>query len=51
MKGWIIKSLCESTKGTSGASLVAQWLKNPPAKAKDMGSIPDPGRSHLPQSN
>ena len=29
-----------------GGSLV----KNPPAKAGDMGLIPDPGRSHIPQS-
>ena len=25
-------------------------VKNTPAKAGDMGSIPDPGRSHVPQS-
>ena len=25
-------------------------VKNPPAKAGDMGSIPDPGKSHMPQS-
>ena len=25
--------------------------KNPPASAGDMGSIPDPGRFHMPQSN
>ena len=30
-----------------GGSLV----KNPPANAGDMGSIPDPGWSHMPQSN
>ncbi|KAJ8781231.1 hypothetical protein J1605_011215 [Eschrichtius robustus] len=26
-------------------------VKNPPAKAGDTGSSPDPGRSHMPQSN
>ena len=26
-------------------------VKNPPVNAGDMGSIPDPGRSHMPQSN
>ena len=32
------------------ASLMAHW-KNPLASAGDMGSIPDPGRFHMPQSN
>ena len=26
-------------------------VKNPPARAEDLGSIPDPGRPELPQSN
>ena len=26
-------------------------VENPPANAGDMGSIPGPGRSHMPQSN
>ena len=26
-------------------------VKNPPANAGDMGFIPSPGRSHMPQSN
>ena len=26
---------------------MVQWLKNPPAKAGDKGSIPVPGRSHM----
>ena len=26
-------------------------VKNPPANAGDMGSIPGPGGSHMPQSN
>jgi len=34
-----------------GASLVAQWLKGPPANAENMSSIPGLGRSHMPQSN
>ena len=33
--------------GFPGGSLV----KNPPANAGDTGSIPGPGRSHMPQSN
>ena len=32
-------------------SLVAEWLKTPPANAGDTGSSPGPGRSHVPQSN
>ena len=34
-----------------GVSLVVQWLKNLPCNAGDMGLIPGPGRSHMPQSN
>ena len=37
---------------------IASWdftggavVKNPPANAGDTGSIPGPGRSHMPQSN
>ena len=26
-------------------------VENPPANEGDMGSSPDPGRSHMPQSN
>ena len=26
-------------------------VKNPPANAGDSGSMPGPGRSHIPQSN
>ena len=37
---------------TVGASLVAQWLKkNSADNAGDTGSIPGPGRSHMPRSN
>ena len=32
-------------------SLVAQWWKNPPASAGDMGLIPDLGGSHILWSN
>ena len=31
----------------AGGSVVKNW----PANAGDMGSIPGPGRSHMPQSN
>ena len=34
-------------KGFPSGSVV----KNPPANAGDRGSIPDPGRSHMPWSN
>ena len=33
--------------GSPGGAVV----KNPPANAGDTGSIPGPGRSHMPQSN
>ena len=33
--------------GFLGGSVV----KNPPANSEDMGSIPDPGRCNMPQSN
>ena len=36
-----------SSQGFPGGSLV----KNTPANARDMNSIPDPGKSHMPQSN
>ena len=35
------------TQGFPGGAVV----KNPPANAGDAGSIPDPGRSHMPWSN
>ena len=35
-------------KNVPMASLVAQWVKNLPANARDMASIPDLGRSHTP---
>ena len=34
-------------RGFPGGAVV----KNPPANAGDMGWIPGPGRSHMPQSN
>ena len=36
-----------SMKGFPGGAVD----KNPPANAGDTGSIPGPGRSHMPQSN
>ena len=38
-------------KGFSRDFLGGAVLKNPPANARDMGSSPGPGRSHMPQSN
>ena len=45
---WInpIKSISENL-GFHGGAVV----NNPPAKAGDTGSIPGPGRSHVPRSN
>ena len=37
----------KQNQGFPGSSAV----KNPPAKAGDTGSIPGPGRSHMPQGN
>ena len=37
-------------KSTNRASLVAQWLRGPPADAGDTGSCPGPGGSHMPRS-
>ena len=34
-----------------GTSLVAQVVKNPPAKAGNMGSVPGLERSHMPRDN
>ena len=31
--------------------LVVHWLRNPPANAKDMGSVPGLGRFHMPQGS
>ena len=42
--------LHQTEKLLVGTSLVAQWLR-PPANAGDTGSIPGPGRSHMPWSN
>ena len=43
----IIKNLGKVFRGFPGGSLV----KNPSANARDMGSIPDSGRSHMPWTN
>ena len=37
----------KKTKDLHGGPVV----KNPPANAGDMGSVPNPGRSHIPQGN
>ena len=44
---WVLVARVESYMGFPGGSVV----KNSPANAGDMGSIPDPGRSHVPWSN
>ena len=43
-KKWILKSLYKDFPGGS-------VVKNPPASAGDTGSIPGPGRSHMPWGN
>jgi len=35
----------------NSGSLGGSVVKNLPANTEDMSSIPDPGRSHMPQSN
>ena len=47
----IIWKISSGPKCMVRTSLVAQWLKNPPANTGDMGSIPGLGRSHMPWSN
>ena len=37
--------------GFPGGAVVSAVVKNPPAKAGDMGLSPGPGRSHMPRSN
>ena len=37
--------------GGGGASPGVSVVKKPPANPGDLGSIPDPGRSHMPQIN
>ena len=40
-----------STKSNGRTSLVVQWLRNLPANARDTGSIPGPGRFHMPRGS
>ena len=47
MDGEEIKLPPKMDEGFPGGSVV----KNLPASAGDTGSFPDPGRSHMPQSN
>ena len=42
-----LSTMNRSFMGFPGGTVV----KNPPANAGDTGSIPNPGRSHMPQSN
>ena len=41
------KDMEKSMRDSPGGTMV----KNPPARARDTGLIPGPGRSHMPQSN
>ena len=47
-KGWQHK---QGKKRTPQVFLGGAVVGNPPANAGDVGSIPGPGRSHMPQSN
>ena len=50
---FLVDIICELTdnKELAWTSLEVQWIKNLPANAGDMGSVPGPGRSHTLQSN
>ena len=41
----------QKIKKSKGDFLSGAVVKNPPASAGDTGSIPGPGRSHMPRSN
>ena len=45
------RSCLMSNKRASGGFPGGAVVKNPPANAGNTGSSPDPGRSHMPQSN
>ena len=45
-----MEASAEKEHQTQKGFLVDLEVKNPPASAGDMGSIPDPGRSHIPGS-
>ena len=45
----LIKDISGSRNVISG--FLGPVVKNPPANAGDTGSIPDSGKSHMPQSN
>ena len=48
MEEYILFSLKNALDGDFPGGAV---VKNPPANVGDTGSIPGPGRSHMPQSN
>ena len=45
-----MEASAEKEHQTQKGFLVDLEVKNPPASAGDMGSIPDPGRSHIPET-
>ena len=49
--GWKENRGGREVKTSSGDFPGGSEVKNPPANAGDRGSIPDPGRFHMPQSN
>ena len=45
--GWCCLNINQYNRDFAGGAVV----KNPPANAGDTGSVPGPGRSHMPWSN
>ena len=50
MSGGDQNQVCVGSRGNRRGFLGDSVVKTPPARAGDMGSIPDPGRSHMLQS-
>ena len=48
---WFTLKMVKKKNGSFGAFPGGPVVKNPSASAKDMGSIPGPGRSHMPRGN
>ena len=50
---FLVEIVCELTdnKELAWTSLEVQWIKNLPANAGDMGSVPGPGRFNMLWSN
>ena len=51
IKSWFLEKINKTDKTLVRDFPRGTVDKNPPANARGMGSIPGPGRSHMPQSN